>query len=59
MADKWTDDVRIFFKDGSSTVLSVRKTEDIQAVIAQECERNGWNTKDVINFTIEGTANDE
>ena len=48
------DQVRVYFDDGSNTVIHVKHDDDIQAAIAELCDTQGWDQNSVIRFTIEG-----
>ena len=48
------DIVRVYFDDGSSTVIHVRKDGYIPDKIVALCEINGWDKATVFNYAIEG-----
>lgn len=47
------DNVRVYFKDESSTLIWVHKDNVIQDAILELCENQGWDMRDVTNYKIE------
>jgi hypothetical protein len=47
------DTVRIYFDDGSETVIHVPEDEEISSAIAYMCEQQGYEVTQVTNYTIE------
>ncbi len=56
---EWSYNVRITFNSGVNTLISVRTGEVLQDVIEEECERNKWDPKSIVNFEIESIADFE
>ncbi len=50
------DKVRVFFKDGSSTVTHVLDDESIADHIVELCEREGWDLSELADYQIVGTV---
>ena len=48
------DVVTVDFVDTSSTMLYVDQDESIIDKIAELCDSSGWDSKDVIGFSITG-----
>lgn len=46
------DTVRVFFEDGTSTVIHVLVDESIQDAIVAMCEAEGYDTLDVTDYKI-------
>jgi len=47
------DTVRVYFDDGSETVIYVSDYEDISSAIADMCEENGYDVTTVTKYRIE------
>lgn len=50
------DQVRLFWEDGSETIIYIHKDGDIQEVLGQELERDGLIS--ILNYTLEGQVED-
>ncbi len=48
------DIVRVYFDDGTNTTINVHHDDIIQNAIVGMCEREGWDVRTVVNYTIEG-----
>lgn len=48
------DEVKITFADGSSTLVWVNQDLVISEEVAEICDREGWDTKDVTGTRIVG-----
>lgn len=48
------DRVRVYFADGSDTVIFVLEDESIISAICSLCEQEGWDLFDVTNYFVEG-----
>lgn len=48
------DEVRVYFKDDTSTIIYVAQDDSIQDAIVELCENEGWNLFDVIDYSIIG-----
>lgn len=48
------DTVRVYFDDGTNTTIHVHHDDIIQDAIVGLCEREGWDVRTVVNYTIEG-----
>jgi hypothetical protein len=46
------DEVEVFFRDGTSTLVWVSEDDNIGEAVAELCDHEGWDTKDVVNTTI-------
>jgi hypothetical protein len=47
------DVVRVYFKDGTSTVINVLADDDIRDAIVEMCENKGYDMLDVTGYSIE------
>lgn len=45
--------MRVYFDDGTDTVILVLEDDDIRDVIVDLCEREGWDMLTVVDYTIE------
>ena len=48
------DTVRVYFDDGTNTTINVHHNDIIKDAIVELCEREGWDVRTVVNYTIEG-----
>lgn len=53
------DEVRVYFKDGTSTIIYVHEDDNIQDAIIEECEDQGWDFWEVADYAILGTVESE
>jgi hypothetical protein len=52
------DTYRIYFTDGSSTLITITEDDNIQDAVVEMCDQEGWSSEDVTNIIfIESTDN--